>query len=469
MKLKQLRCELDKGNISAVELTKEYLDLIKKDTTNSFITVCEERALNDAVKAQEMIDKGAAKALTGIPVSVKDNICTRGIRTTCASRMLEDFVPQYDAEAVAKLKDQNAVILGKTNMDEFAMGSTSVSSYFGAVKNPLNEERVAGGSSGGSAAAVGAGLCPVSLASDTGGSVRQPAGFCGVVGIKPTYGRISRYGVVSYASSLEQIGVVAQTAEDAGYVLSNISGSYMHDMTCRLAAEDFTRNCGMSLKGFRIGIIDQLFECCSPEVSQSVLRALDVYKSMGAEIIKCSMPSLDYAVAAYYIISAAEASSNLARFDGVKYGKRADDYSDYDQLVSRSRAEGFGFEVKKRILLGNYVLSAEKYEEYYIKANKIRAQIKREYEEIFRSCSCIITPTTSTTAGLIDGNNSGDAQYYGGDMSTVSANMAELPAISIPCGKDSDCMPIGMSITGPALSEALIIGVADAYEREGAR
>ena len=468
MKLKQLRKRLDRGDIGAVELTQRYLDLIKKDTTNSFITICEESALREAGKAQKLIDRGMSKAMTAIPFSIKDNICTRGIRTSCASAMLEDFVPEYDAEVVEKLKEQGAVILGKTNMDEFAMGSTSLSSCFGAVKNPSDHKTIAGGSSGGSAASVAGGMCAASLGSDTGGSVRQPSAFCGVVGIKPTYGRISRYGLVSYASSLEQIGVVAQTAEDAGYVLSNISGSNMRDMTCRIGGEDFTRNCGMSLKGFKIGIIDRLLECCSPEVVKRIRRAIDVYKSLGAEIINCTMPSLDYAVAAYYIISAAEASSNLARFDGIKYTRRAHGCTDFEQLISRSRAEGFGFEVKKRILLGNYVLGADKYEDYYIKANKIRARIQQEYEEIFRTCSCVICPTSSTTAGLIENGCSGDAQYYSGDMSTVSANMAQLPSISIPCGKDINLMPVGMSITGPEFSEALIIGVADAYEREGA-
>ncbi len=464
MKLKQLRNMLDKGEISAVELTLEYISKIKQDDTNSFITICEDEALNEAKLAQKMIESGRASSMTGIPVSVKDNILTKGVLTTCASKMLKDFVPDYDAEAVAKLKSQGAVILGKTNMDEFAMGSTSTTSYFGGVKNPHDLKKTAGGSSGGSSAAVAKGLCPVSLGSDTGGSVRQPAAFCSVAGLKPTYGRVSRFGVVSYASSMEQIGIISESAEDTGYVLSSISGGEYKDMTCIHDAEDFTRLCGMPLKDIKIGIIKELIDSCQPEIKKNVQNAIDVYKSMGARIIEVSIPSLEYAVSAYYIISAAEASSNLARFDGIRYGLKSDNLSDYDSYIKNIRKEGFGFEVKKRILMGNYVLGKEGYEKYYKKALYIRENIKKEYKELFGKCGCILTPTSTVGPGAIDKKTERDAGYYKNDMCTVSANMAELPSISVPCGCPS--APAGLCLTGPKLSEAFIIAVADRYERE---
>ena len=464
MKLKNLRKALDTGQIGAVELTKEYLSQIHKDDCNCYITVCEDEAIKSAQKAQERIDKGESLPMTGIPVSVKDNICTRDIRTTCGSKMLSDFVPFYDAQAVSFLKDQDVVVLGKTNMDEFAMGSYSTTSCFGAVKNPHNKNAVAGGSSGGSAAAVASGLCAAALGSDTGGSVRQPASFCGVAGIKPTYGRVSRYGLVSYASSLEQIGVLATCAEDAGYVLSAISGGNDKDMTCRGKTEDFTHLCGRSLKGVKIALIDQLFEDCSDEVLKRVLEAVEVYKGLGAQILNFSMPSLEYAVAGYYIISSAEASANLARFDGIRYGEFDKDSNDFQQLISSVRCEGFGEEVKKRILFGNYVLTQDRYEKYYLKALKARNCIIDEFSQIFQKCGCVLSPSAATTAPLIECASSHELPYHS-EICSVSANMADLPSITVPCGTSKDNMPIGLSITGPKFSESLIISVADAFER----
>ena len=473
MSIAKLREQLDKKEIGARELTQSYLDKIKNTDKelNSYITVCEESAFDEADKAQEMIDDGNSVALTGIPLSIKDNICTIGTRTTCASKMLEDFVPIYNATAMEKLNNAGAVILGKTNMDEFAMGGSSQTSYFGGVHNPYDTSRVTGGSSGGAAASVAGGLCVGALGSDTGGSVRQPASFCGVTGLKPTYGRVSRYGLIAFASSLDQIGTLAKSAEDCGLILSAISGYDCNDRTSA-KVEDVNVNAkiGMSLKGIKIGIPAEFFaEGVREDVKNTVMAAAKAYESMGAELVSVSLPSLEYAVSAYYLISSAEAASNLSRYDGVKYGYRSQVGENFNELIKNTRREAFGDEVKRRILLGNYALSSGYYDAYYKGASKIRTQIKKEYNDIFEKCDCILTPTAPTTAYKIGQQENDPVKMYTADICTVTVNIAGLPAISTTCGYDSDGMPIGMSIVGKMFDEATIIAVCDAFEKSFVR
>ncbi len=473
MSLKDLREKLDSHDLSVQELTESYLKKIKKKdkTLNSYITICEEEAKKDAKAAQEIIDKGQSKALTGIPLSIKDNICTKGIKTTCASKMLDDFVPFYDATVMEKLNSENAVILGKTNMDEFAMGASSCTSYFGRVKNPYNTDCVPGGSSGGAAASVAAGLCAAALGSDTGGSIRQPASFCGVTGLKPTYGTISRYGLIAFASSLDQIGILANSAEDTGYILNEIYGYDLNDRTTsKKAAGNYLSKIGNSLKGLRIGIPKEFFsDEIADEVKQSVMAAAEYFRSCKAELVDSSMPSLPYAVSAYYLISSAEAASNLARFDGIKYGHRSDTGDTYNELISNSRREGFGDEVKRRILLGNYALSSGYYDAYYKNASRIRKKISDEYAQIFAGCDIILTPTAPTTAYKAGYQENDPVKMYLADICTVTVNIAGLPAISTTCGYDSNNMPIGMSLIGKAFDEATIISAADAFEKDFAK
>lgn len=470
MALKELRDMLDKKEISAVELTQKYLDEIeKKDKEiNSYITVCRENALNDAKKAQEAIDSGNSDAFTGLPISVKDNICTLGVKTTCASRMLEDFIPPYDATVMEKLKKSNIVMLGKTNMDEFAMGGSSQTSYFGGVKNPYDTSRVTGGSSGGAAASVAAGLCAAALGSDTGGSVRQPASFCGVTGLKPTYGAVSRWGLIAFASSLDQIGVVANSAEDTGYLLSGIYGYDANDATSSKKSEgNYTSLVGSDVSKFKIGVPKEFFgDGLNDEVKTAVLNAVEYYKKLGCEIVDVSLPSLEYAVSAYYLISSAEAASNLSRFDGIKYGLRSGLGEDFNELISNSRREGFGNEVKRRIMLGNYALCSGYYDAYYKNATRIRTQLKAEYAEIFSKCDLILTPTAPTTAYKIGEQENDPVKMYLADIYTVTVNIAALPAISTTCGYDSNGMPIGMSLIGKAFDEKTIIAMCDRFEKD---
>lgn len=469
MNLIDLRSKLDNKEIGAVELTQDYLKKIKERDAviNSYITVCEEEAIKMAEKAQAAIDAGEAKPLTGIPVSVKDNICTEGIRTTCASRMLEDFVPIYDATAVARLKAENFVMLGKTNMDEFAMGGSSQTSYFGGPKNPYNVSCVTGGSSGGAAASVAAGLCVAALGSDTGGSVRQPSAFCGVTGLKPTYGTVSRWGLIAFASSLDQIGVVANSAADTGYILNSICGYDENDATTSKKPQGgYTSMTGEDISKLRIGVPKEFFEGTDEEVKNAVMKAAEFYRALGCEIIECSLPSLKYAVAAYYLISSAEAASNLSRFDGIKYGYRSGLGEDYNELIKNSRREGFGKEVKHRIMLGNYALCSGYYDAYYNNARRIRTQIRNEYASIFEKCDVILTPTAPTTAYEIGCQENDPVKMYTADICTVTVNIAGLPAISTTCGYDSKGMPIGMSLTGKAFDEKTIIAICDRFERD---
>ena len=426
----------------------------------------EDEALKNAEKAQEIIDKGEAKALTGIPLAIKDNICTDGIRTTCASKMLENFVPPYDANVIEKLKAENYVLLGKTSMDEFAMGGSTQTSAFAKTRNPFDLSRVPGGSSGGSAAVVSAGLAPAALGSDTGGSIRQPASFCGVTGLKPTYGRVSRYGLVAFASSLDQIGPIANSAVDCGTILNVICGKDSRDATsANKPAEDFNAKVGKDIKGMKIALPKEFFaDSTDDEVKNAVLAVAKKYEEMGATLVDCSMKSLKYAVSAYYLVASAEAASNLSRFDGIKYGLRGEGRT-FDEMIRDSRTRGFGDEVKRRILLGNYALSSGYYDAYYLKALALKQQIIKEYNEIFENADVILTPTAPTVAYKIGEQETDPVKMYLADICTVTVNIASLPAISVPCGYNADGMPIGMSLVGRKWDEATLIQTADAFEK----
>ena len=467
--VKSLSDGLRLKKFSAVELLEAYLKNAKQknEKTNAFITICEQSALEQAAKADEIISSGKANELTGIPLAIKDNICTKGIKTTAGSKMLADFVPPYDSTVVTALKNKGAVILGKTNMDEFAMGGASQTSYFGGVHNPYDLNRVAGGSSGGSAAAVASALCPAALGSDTGGSVRQPAAFCGITGLKPTYSTVSRFGLIAFASSFDQIGPMAKTAEDCAILLNSMVGFDENDFTTvKKPHTDYTAKIGQSVKGTVIGLPKEFFALdIDDEVKQSVLSAAKLYEKMGCEIKEVSMPSLKYGVAAYYLISSAEAASNLSRYDGIKFGYRSEIGATYEELIKNTRREGFGDEVKRRIMLGNYALSSGYYDEYYSKAVKIRSRIKAEYGEIFKTCDVILTPTAPTSAYKIGAQEEDIVKMYSADICTVTASIAGLPAISTTCGYDKCGMPIGFSLTGKAFDEATILGVADSFER----
>mgnify|MGYP003232190231 FL=1 len=447
---------LDSKEISAVELTEQYLDRIEKSDKeiNSYITVCKENALADAKKAQEVIDSGNSGAFTGLPISVKDNICTLGVKTTCASHMLDDFIPPYNATVMEKLKKDNIVMLGKTNMDEFAMGGSSQTSYFGGVKNPYDLTRVTGGSSGGAAASVSADLCAAALGSDTGGSVRQPASFCGVTGLKPTYGTVSRWGLIAFASSLDQIGVIAKSAEDTGYMLEGIYGYDENDATSSKKSEgNYNSLIGSDVNKLKIGVPKEFFgDGLNDEVKTAVLNAVEYYKKLGCEIVDVSLPSLEYAVSAYYLISSAEAASNLSRFDGIKYGLRSGLGEDFNDLIKNSRREGFGQEVKRRIMLGNYALCSGYYDAYYKNATRIRTQIRNEYADIFSKCDVMLTPTAPTTAYKIGEQENDPVKMYLADIYT--------------CGYDSKGLPIGMSLIGKAFDEKTIIAVCDRFEKD---
>lgn len=470
MALKKLREMLDSKEISAVELTEQYLDRIENSDKeiNSYITVCKENALADAKKAQEVIDSGNSGAFTGLPISVKDNICTLGVKTTCASHMLDDFIPPYNATVMEKLKKDNIVMLGKTNMDEFAMGGSSQTSYFGGVKNPYDLNRVTGGSSGGAAASVSADLCAAALGSDTGGSVRQPASFCGVTGLKPTYGTVSRWGLIAFASSLDQIGVIAKSAEDTGYMLEGIYGYDENDATSSKKSEgNYNSLIGSDVSKLKIGVPKEFFgDGLNDEVKTTVLNAVEYYKKLGCEIVDVSLPSLEYAVSAYYLISSAEAASNLSRFDGIKYGLRSGLGEDFNDLIKNSRREGFGQEVKRRIMLGNYALCSGYYDAYYKNATRIRTQIRNEYADIFSKCDVMLTPTAPTTAYKIGEQENDPVKMYLADIYTVTVNIAGLPAISTTCGYDSNGLPIGMSLIGKAFDEKTIIAVCDRFEKD---
>lgn len=463
----ELSLMLKNKEVSAKEIAQSTIERIEKTDKDidAFLTVTAENAIK---KAQEIDDKIAAGealgALAGIPVAIKDNICTKDVKTTCASKMLESFVPPYNATVIQKLDAAGAVIPGKVNMDEFAMGSSCENSAFKATKNPWDLSRVPGGSSGGSAACVAACEVPLSLGSDTGGSIRCPAAYCGVVGLKPTYGAVSRFGLVAFASSLDQIGPFARTVDDTAMLFSAICGSdKMHDAT----SKDYAVNGVQSTdcKGLRIGVPKEYFgKGISEPVQKSVLAAIEKYREMGAEIKEISLPSTDYALSAYYIISSAEASSNLARYDGVKYGYSGNREGNLHELYLSTRSAAFGKEVKRRIMLGTYVLSSGYYDAYYKRAKMLQRMIGQEFTTAFEGCDVIIAPVTPTTAFKLGEKTSDPLEMYAADICTVTVNIAGLPAISVPCGEDENGMPIGMQIIGAKFSESKLLGVAKCYE-----
>jgi len=463
---------LRKKEYSSVQLTQAYLEQIdKKDKTiGAYITVTADRAIESAKAFDEgRCSDSEISPLAGIPCGIKDNMCTKGIKTTCASKMLGGYIPPYSAHVVEKLEKSGAVILGKLNMDEFAMGSTTENSAFKVCRNPLDTDRVPGGSSGGSAAAVAAREAVYTLGSDTGGSIRQPASFCGVVGMKPTYGSVSRYGLVAFASSLDQIGPITSTVLDNALVLNAIVGHDKRDATSvKRVYNDFTADIKNGVKGMKIGVPEEFFgEGISNDVRKAVLAATDTYRALGAELVSVSMPSIDYALSAYYVISSAEASSNLARFDGVRYGYRCDDYSNIDELYRKSRSEGFGSEVKKRIMLGTFALSSGYYDAYYKKALQVRSLVRKDFDEAFGKCDFIISPVTPTVAYKI-GEKTGDSlQMYMGDAYSVPVNIAGIPALTLPCGIGEGGMPVGMQLIGPAFSEGLLYRAGFAFESTG--
>ena len=463
---------LRKKEYSSVQLTQAYLEQIdKKDKTiGAYITVTADRAIESAKAFDEgRCSDSEISPLAGIPCGIKDNMCTKGIKTTCASKMLGGYIPPYSAHVVEKLEKSGAVILGKLNMDEFAMGSTTENSAFKVCRNPLDTDRVPGGSSGGSAAAVAAREAVYTLGSDTGGSIRQPASFCGVVGMKPTYGSVSRYGLVAFASSLDQIGPITSTVLDNALVLNAIVGHDKRDATSvKRVYNDFTADIKNGVKGMKIGVPEEFFgEGISDDVRKAVLAATDTYRALGAELVSVSMPSIDYALSAYYVISSAEASSNLARFDGVRYGYRCDDYSNIDELYRKSRSEGFGSEVKKRIMLGTFALSSGYYDAYYKKALQVRSLVRKDFDEAFGKCDFIISPVAPTVAYKI-GEKTGDSlQMYMGDAYSVPVNIAGIPALTLPCGIGEGGMPVGMQLIGPAFSEGLLYRAGFAFERTG--
>ena len=450
---------------SPVEKTRAFLEKIRSDTFNAFITVDEAGALQGAQVAEELLKSPDAGALAGIPVAIKDNICTRGVRTTCASKILSGFVPTYDATVVKKLKEQGAVILGKTNLDEFAMGSTTTSSIAGPTRNPRDPSRTPGGSSGGSGAAVAAGLCAGALGSDTGGSIRMPASFCGITGLKPTYGSVSRYGLVAFASSLDQIGPMAPTARDAAVLFDAIKGYDPLDSTSVPRDYGPTDLDGIDLKGLRIGVPEEFFgEGLNQEVKAAVQSGIAVLEDMGGRIVEVGLPHAGYGVAVFYIVATAEASSNLARYDGVRYGLRVQDPLDLGDMYARTRATGFGPEVKRRIMLGTYVLSAGYYDAYYRKASQVRTLIAEDFRRAFSRCDIIAGPTTPVTAFRLDEMIDDPLSLYLLDIYTIPANLAGLPALSIPCGFDSLGLPVGMQLMAPHFREDLLLGAGISFQ-----
>lgn len=467
--LSELASALENKEISSVELTREYLNSIAKneEKIGAYITVDEKSALDSAAAVDQKRANGEKLSpLAGIPAAIKDNICTKGTKTTCASKMLADFVPPYDAHVIERLKANDFVMLGKLNMDEFAMGSSTENSAMKITHNPCDTDRVPGGSSGGSAAAVAAFEAAYTLGSDTGGSIRQPASFCGVVGMKPTYGSVSRYGLVAFASSLDQIGPVTHNVRDNAMVLNAIVGHDRRDATSiDRVYGDFTSELGKGVKGMKIGLPKEFFgEGISSDVKECVLSAAKVYESLGAEIVDLSMPSIDHALAAYYVISSAEASSNLARFDGVRYGYRTSEFEDIDELYRKSRSEGFGAEVKRRIMLGTFALSSGYYDAYYKKALQVRNMIMKDFDEVLTKCDFILSPVAPTVAYKIGEKAADPLTMYLGDAYSVPVNIAGVPAISIPCGVGEGNMPVGMQLMGKPFSEATLYRAAYAFE-----
>ncbi len=466
----ELSAAIRAGKTTAVEAVEAALARIEErdQEFNCYVTVSRDKALAQAKQVQAEIEAGELTGpLAGVPVAIKDNMCTEGLLTTCSSRILGNFVPAYTAEAVLRLEKAGAVILGKTNMDEFAMGSTTETSAYGETKNPWNPAHVPGGSSGGSAAAVAAGECFYALGSDTGGSIRQPASFCGVVGMKPTYGTVSRYGLIAYGSSLDQIGPLARNVTDCAAILEAIAGHDHKDSTS-VAREDtdFTAALVEDVKGIRIGIPNDYFgEGLNEEVRGAVLQAAGVLEERGAVVERFDLSLVDYAIPAYYTIAAAEASSNLERFDGIKYGYRTPEYHGLHNMYKKSRSEGFGEEVKRRIMLGSFVLSSGYYDAYYLKALKVKALIKKAFDEAFARYDVILGPVAPTTVPKLGESLADPIQMYLGDIYTIAVNLAGLPGISIPCGRDAEGLPIGLQLIGDSFREKKLIQTAYTYEK----
>ena len=470
--IRALAQKIKKHELSPTELVKLQFDQIEKKEPDyhCYISLQKEQALVRAKQIEQELLEGkyAESLLAGIPFAVKDNLCTKGIRTTCGSKILEQFQPIYDATAVERLQAVGAILIGKTNMDEFAMGSTTENSYFGATKNPHNIAYTPGGSSGGSAAAVAAKETVFALGTDTGGSIRQPAAFCGVTGIKPTYGTVSRYGLIAYASSFDQIGLIARTAEDCAIVLETIAGADKKDATCRKQKQlHYTENLGKPLTGIRIGIIKDYFDMgLQTEVGESIFSAAKKLQEQGAIIDEIHLPHLSYAVPTYYVLACAEASSNLSRYDGVKYGYRSENGKDLHAMYEATRTEGFGEEVKRRILLGTFVLSTGYYDDYYCQAQKIRTMLKQSCEQVLKKVDVLLAPVAPTTALPFGMNLSNPVELYQADVCTVLANLTGLPAMSVPCGVDKNGLPIGMQLIGKAWEEKTLFQVAHAYENK---
>ena len=457
--------KLDNNEITLEDITKSYIDRIndKEKDVQAFVTITDKEALE---KVQNIKEKDTK--FVGIPIGIKDNMCTKGVKTTCSSKMLENFVAPYNATVVEKLNDENIVSLGKLNMDEFAMGASTEYSAFKKTKNPWNLNTTPGGSSGGSAAAVAANLVPWALGSDTGGSIRQPASFCGVVGLKPTYGLVSRYGLVAFASSLDQIGPITKDVEDSAMLLNIIAGHDEKDSTSvNIDKKDYTKALVKDVKGLKIGVPKEYFgDGINEEVKESVKSAIKKYEEMGAIIEECSLDIVDKALAVYYIIADAEASSNLGRFDGIRYGYRTKNFDTLEDIYINTRSEAFGVEVKRRIILGTYVLSSGYYDAYYKKAQKIRTLIRKEFEKLFEKYDVLITPTSPTVAYEIGTKSNNPLEMYLADLCTVTVNLVGLPGISIPCGVDKEGMPIGMQLIGKHFDEETILRAAYTYEQE---
>ena len=455
--------------ISVTEATQAYLDQIEKveNDVHSYVTIDKEGALKRAEEVQKMIDDGTLLSpLAGVPVAIKDNMSTKGTRTTCSSKILENFVPTFTSEAVLNLEKAGAVIIGKTNMDEFAMGSTTETSYYGVTRNPWNLGHVPGGSSGGSCAAVAAGECAYALGSDTGGSIRQPSSFCGVTGIKPTYGTVSRYGLIAYGSSLDQIGPIAKDVTDCATILETIASHDVKDSTSVEREYDFTSALTDDVKGMKIGIPRDYFgDGLSADVKEQILNAVKVLEEKGAVVEEFDLSLVKYAIQAYYIIADAEASSNLARFDGVKYGYRTEEYEGLHNMYKKTRSEGFGAEVKRRIMLGSFVLSSGYYDAYYLKALRTKALIKQAFDKAFAKYDMIVAPAAPTTAPELGKSLSDPMKMYLSDIYTISVNLAGLPGISIPVGKDSKGLPVGMQLIGDCFQEKKIIQAAYTFEQ----
>lgn len=469
--LKEMVSKIKSRELSSEEVVSSYLTNIleKEPQVNAFLTIMSEEAL---AKAEEIDKKIAAGeklgALAGIPIAIKDNICTEGVSTTCASKMLEDFVPPYDATVIKKLLAEDAIIIGKTNMDEFAMGSSTENSAFKKTANPRDLSRVPGGSSGGSAAAVGAEMCPISLGSDTGGSIRQPAAFCGVVGLKPTYGLVSRFGLVAFGSSLDQIGPFSQNVEDSAYMLNIISGTDLYDSTSirELPKTDYTASLKDGVKGMKVGVPEEFFgEGLDEEIKETVQKAIETLRENGAEIETFSLPIMKDGLAAYYIMSSAEASTNLSRYDGIRYGYRPEKFDSVDELMEKSRTEGFGPEVKRRIMIGAYALSSGYYDAYYNKADKFRTKLKHDLSKTFKKYDLILGPVSPVLPFKLGEKNADPLAMYLADIYTINVNLAGIPAISIPGGVSKDGLPIGIQLMGDMLCEEKIFKAAYSLEQ----